>query len=201
VQNSLRDDFADNASTKNRRMSEEVKLVERVLGSIRNVADYPTEGINFKDITPILANPHLCRDLLDFMTLQLSRHKFTAVAGIESRGFLFGMLLAARLELPFIPIRKKGKLPFATIHQDYVLEYGRATLEVHIDALGPTDKVLVHDDLLATGGTVEAACKLVEQLGAKVEACSFVIGLAFLNGVARLSPHCEAIYTITEFTS
>ncbi len=181
-------------------MSEE-GIIDRVFGSIRSVANYPTQGVNFKDITPLLANPDLCRDVLDFITLQLSRHKFTAVAGIESRGFLFGMLLAARLELPFIPIRKKGKLPFTTVHQDYVLEYGRAALEVHIDAIGPNDKVLVHDDLLATGGTVEAACKLVEQLGAKVEACSFLVGLAFLNGRARLTPHCEAIYTITEFTS
>jgi len=155
--------------------------------SIRDVKDFPKPGILFKDITPLLLDPAA----LAYATDKLAEgwEGITHVAGIESRGFIFGVPVAQKLGLGFVPIRKKGKLPAETISQSYALEYGEDTVEVHADAFGEGDRVLIIDDLLATGGTLSAACDLVEKTGAKIGGCALVIELAFLEGRAKLGNH------------
>ncbi len=155
--------------------------------TVRDVADFPKPGIIFKDITPILKDYALCQQITQALAQQVKHLKIDAVAGIESRGFLFGMALAQALNVPFVPIRKAGKLPHKTIKQSYNLEYGNATLEIHEDAFTPGQNVLIHDDLLATGGTVVAATKLIQQLNANIAAYSFIISLDFLNGKQQLT--------------
>ena len=153
---------------------------------VRDVPDFPIKGIIFKDITTLIKNPKGFDYTLSEL-YNLSKNKgITKVVGIESRGFIFGGALANKLGVGFVPIRKPGKLPADTIKQTYELEYGTDSIEIHKDALEPGDKVLIHDDLLATGGTMEAACKLVEKLGADVLQISFVIELDFLNGREKL---------------
>jgi adenine phosphoribosyltransferase len=167
-------------------------IESKIKKAVRDVADFPKPGIVFKDITPILKNASLCAEITEALKLQLKGIEVDVVAGIESRGFLFGMLLAQALGVPFIPIRKAGKLPFKKIQQACELEYGSAVLELHEDALLQGQKVLIHDDLLATGGTVVAASKLIKMLNAEVAAFSFIISLEFLDGKKQLdafSPH------------
>lgn len=167
-------------------------LATKIKQTLRDVADFPKPGIVFKDITPILKDPTLCTEITKALVSDLKGIKIDVVAGIESRGFLFGLALAQALNVPFVPIRKAGKLPYKTVQQSYDLEYGSAILEVHEDAFTPGQNVLIHDDLLATGGTVVAASHLVNQLQANVAAYSFLISLDFLNGKDRLnvfSPH------------
>ncbi|RZL46640.1 MAG: adenine phosphoribosyltransferase [Pedobacter sp.] len=161
-------------------------LVNRIKQTLRDVPDFPKPGIIFKDITPVLKDPSLCAAITEALAEQLKDVKIDVVAGIESRGFLFGLALAQALNVPFVPIRKAGKLPYKTVQQSYSLEYGTATLEIHEDAFTPGQNVLIHDDLLATGGTVVAASKLVNLLQANVAAYSFLISLDFLNGKQRL---------------
>jgi len=158
----------------------------KIKQTVRDVIDFPKPGIIFKDITPILKYAGLCREITTALAEQLSGLKIDVVAGIESRGFLFGMSLAHLLDVPFVPIRKAGKLPYKTIQQSYDLEYGSAMLELHEDAILPGQRVLIHDDLLATGGTVVAASKLIRKLGAEITGYSFIIALEFLNGKDRL---------------
>jgi len=149
---------------------------------IRDVPDFPKKGIVFKDITTLLKNPEALTRTSS-MLFDLAKHKgITKVAGIESRGFIFGGLLAEKLKAGFVPIRKPSKLPAEKISETYALEYGTDTIEIHTDAIVPGDKVLLHDDLLATGGTANAAVKLIEKLGGKVVQFSFLIELVFLNG-------------------
>jgi adenine phosphoribosyltransferase len=167
--------------------------------TVRDVNDFPKPGIVFKDITPILKDPALCLEITKAMAEQVKGMDIDVVAGIESRGFLFGPQLAELLNVPFVPIRKAGKLPYTTVQQTYDLEYGTATIEMHEDALLPGQKVLIHDDLLATGGTVVAASKLVMQLGAEVAGYSFIIGLEFLNGRLRLTPYSDKIYSLASY--
>lgn len=156
---------------------------------IRTVPDFPKKGIMFRDITTLLKNPGGIADALEKL-YNLSKDKgITKVAGIESRGFILGAGLALKLGVGFVPIRKPGKLPAEKISESYTLEYGIDSIEIHKDALIPGDKVLLHDDLLATGGTMLAACKLVEKLGAKVEQISFLIELDFLNGRDKLKDY------------
>lgn len=156
---------------------------------IRDIKDFPKEGILFKDITPLLNNSKavdLClNNLLDLID-DKAIHK---VVGIESRGFFFGTLLAQKLDAGFVPVRKSGKLPFETISETYALEYGTDTLEMHKDAINKGDRVLIHDDVLATGGTAQAVCKLVEQLGGTIVQCNFLMKLDFLNGKEKLSAY------------
>ncbi|MCX7797446.1 MAG: adenine phosphoribosyltransferase [Melioribacter sp.] len=153
---------------------------------IRTIPDFPKKGIMFKDITTLLKNKEAFRYAVDEL-YKLSKDKnITKVAGIESRGFILGSVLAARLGAGFVPIRKPGKLPAEKLTETYILEYGIDSIEMHKDALTENDIVLLHDDLLATGGTMEAACKLVEKLGAKVAQISFLIELSFLNGREKL---------------
>ena len=174
-------------------------IESKIKDTVRDVADFPKPGIIFKDITPILKDAALCREITEALVVRLSGIQIDVVAGIESRGFLFGMLLAQALDVPFVPIRKAGKLPFKTIQQACNLEYGSAVLELHEDALTAGQKVLVHDDLLATGGTVVAAAKLIEQLGAEVSAFSFIIGLDFLKGGERLAEFSPVTFSLASY--
>jgi len=166
---------------------------------VRDVNDFPKPGIVFKDITPILKDAVLCGEITAALAAQLSGMKIDVVAGIESRGFLFGMSLANLLGVPFVPMRKAGKLPYKTIRQDYDLEYGSAALELHEDAISPGQHVLIHDDLLATGGTVVAASQLIHKLGAVVAGYSFIIALDFLNGRERLATYSPNNFALASY--
>lgn len=153
---------------------------------IRDIQDFPKPGIGFKDITPLLANPEATKECLDLLIKGLGDKKIDKVVGVESRGFFFGTLLAEKLKAGFVPVRKPNKLPFETISATYALEYGTDTLEIHTDAIQKGEKVLIHDDVLATGGTVKAVCELVERLGGEIVQCNFIMELAFLNGKDKI---------------
>jgi adenine phosphoribosyltransferase len=162
---------------------------------IRDIPDFPKPGILFKDITPLLAEPKVFRPVIDRLAEQFSGRGIDTVAAAEARGFIFGAPLALALGVSFVPIRKPGKLPYKTVSLEYALEYGTDRLEMHNDAVGPGRKVLLLDDVLATGGTMQASRDLVLQTGAEVVACAFVVELSFLNGRARLEP-CEVFSLI-----
>lgn len=153
---------------------------------IRDIADFPQPGIVFKDITPLVQDPVMLRECIDALIAPFRESNITAVAGMEARGFIFGSLAAWELGVGFIPLRKPGKLPYDVQRVDYDLEYGNASLEAHIDAIEPGDKILLIDDVLATGGTARASCELVEKLGGEVVACAFVMELGFLDGRQQL---------------
>ncbi|GAA3637799.1 adenine phosphoribosyltransferase [Kineosporia mesophila] len=165
-------------------------LSERLAAGLRDIPDYPSPGILFKDITPLLADPELFAASVDALA---AAHRagtgaeVDVVAGVEARGFIFGAAVALSLGVGFVPIRKKGKLPHTTVSAEYTLEYGTAIIEVHEDAVHPGQRVLLLDDVLATGGTAEAAAGLLEGIGAHVVSVSFLVELAFLNGRERLS--------------
>ncbi len=156
---------------------------------IRDIPDFPKPGIVFKDITPLLANHEAFDAAIDLMAQHFQDRPIDAIVAAEARGFIFAAPLALRLKAGFIPVRKPGKLPFDTHSFHYELEYGTDTLEIHTDGALPGQNVLVVDDLLATGGTVEACCRLLEKTGANVVACAFAIELKFLNGAERIAPH------------
>ena len=155
---------------------------------IRDIPDFPKPGIVFKDITPLLLDPDALGAAIDELAAWARPREVDFVLAAEARGFILGAAVAARLGAGFVPARKPGKLPHDTISAEYVLEYGVDVLEMHRDALGGGRRVLVHDDLLATGGTARALCELVEQLGGEVVGCAFLAELAFLGGRARLAP-------------
>src|SRR6266699_2111805 len=157
-----------------------------VEAAIRNIPDFPKPGIQFKDITPLLADARLFSGCIDLLTDHLKPGMVDAVVGIDARGFIFAAAAALKLQAGFVPIRKKGKLPFQTHEQEYELEYGTATVAVHVDALKPGSRVLLIDDLLATGGTAAAAAALVQRLGAQILQISFLIELSFLHGRDKL---------------
>ena len=167
--------------------------------AIRDIPDFPKPGIIFKDITPILKDAKLCSGVIEAFVNRIGSDKIDVIAGIESRGFLFGLMLANRLQIPFVPIRKQGKLPAKTIQESCELEYGSAILELHQDALKPGQRVMIHDDLLATGGTVSAATRLVQKLGGIIAGYSFVISLDFLNGKEKLRLVSENIITLVSY--
>lgn len=154
---------------------------------IREILDFPKPGINFKDITPLLADPDAFEYAVSRIGAHYAKTDIGAIAAAEARGFLFAAPLALQLRKPLIPLRKPGKLPFSTHSQKYELEYGNAELQMHTDSVTPGKSVLLVDDLLATGGTVAAACKLVEQAGGTVAGCAFVVELDFLNGRDKLN--------------
>ena len=156
---------------------------------IRNIPDFPKPGIQFKDITPLVKNPAMLKLTVHELIKPYWGQGITAVAGMEARGFIFGTLAAAEFGVGFIPLRKPGKLPYDVHTSSYELEYGEAELQVHADALDKNDKVLLVDDLLATGGTAAAACDLIEKLGAEIVACAFVIELDELAGRQKLGEH------------
>lgn len=156
---------------------------------IRNVPNFPKPGILFRDITPLLAAPSAFGKTIDLFAEHFADHGITAIVAAEARGFIFAAPLALKLNAAFVPVRKPGKLPYETQSFSYDLEYGSDTLHMHIDALGPQDRVLVIDDLLATGGTMLACLNLIERLNANVVGCAFLVELSFLNGRDRLAPH------------
>ncbi|MBD3635742.1 MAG: adenine phosphoribosyltransferase [Crocinitomicaceae bacterium] len=167
--------------------------------TIRDIPDFPKEGILFKDITPIFQKPLLCNKIIERIASDIKNWNVEVIAGIESRGFLMGVSLAMELDLPFVLIRKKGKLPYNTVSHKYELEYGSAEIEMHTDSFKPGQRVLIHDDLLATGGSASAAAELIQKQGGEVAGFSFLIELAFLNGSERLTPYSENISTLVAY--
>jgi adenine phosphoribosyltransferase len=165
-----------------------VRLAERVRAAMRDVPDFPRPGILFKDITPVLADPPLFAAVIEHMARQWAGRGVEVVAGIESRGFIFAAPLALQLGCAFLPIRKPGKLPYRTVSVEYALEYGTDRLEAHEDGLVAGARVLIVDDVLATGGTAGATAQLIQRLGGEVAGAAFLLGLSFLNGVQRLAP-------------
>lgn len=157
--------------------------------TIRGVPNFPIEGILFYDITTLLKNPAALRESVDRLTHHYQNMDIDLIVGMESRGFIFGMPLAYQLEKGFVPIRKPGKLPAEKISESYDLEYGHNTLEIHLDAIEKGQKVLIVDDLLATGGTARASCNLIEKLGGEVVSLAFIIELSFLKGRDKLSEY------------
>lgn len=163
-----------------------MKALETLKQAIRTVSDFPEPGIQFKDITPVLGRPDLLRLAIGALIEPFQKQTITKVVGIESRGFILGGMLAHHLDAGFVPVRKKGKLPYQTIAESYQLEYGTDTIEMHIDAITSGDRVLIHDDVIATGGTAEATIRLVERAGGEVVGCTFLIELIALEGRRRL---------------
>ncbi|MCX7728674.1 MAG: adenine phosphoribosyltransferase [Bacteroidia bacterium] len=173
-------------------------ISEKIKNTIREIPDFPTPGVNFKDITPIFENPQLCEEIIQSFIEQISE-KPDAVLGIESRGFLFGFLLANRLQVPFILARKAGKLPYKTVKAEYQLEYGSSAIEINQDSIKPEQKILIHDDLLATGGTAMAAAQLILHHRAKVSDFTFLIELSSLKGKEKLQAITKNIICLTTY--
>ena len=165
---------------------------------IREIPDFPKEGINFKDITPLLLDKDISNDIIDAFIDSVKDLKVDAIVGIESRGFLFGFLLANKMGIPFIPIRKVGKLPGDTLKYKYELEYGEAEVEIHINDVEKGWNILIHDDLLATGGTACAAAELINQLNANIVAFTFIVSLYALNGEERLQQYTDNIISLID---
>ncbi len=165
-------------------MDEKIKKISE---AIRTIPDFPKKGIQFKDITPLLGDAALFADTIDWFAESVNGAGIEVIAGVESRGFIFGAALALKMSVGFVPIRKPGKLPYKTFKEEYALEYGTDALEIHQDAVQKGQKVLLIDDLLATGGTALAAAKLIERCGGEVAAIRFLIELTFLNGKEKLS--------------
>ena len=153
---------------------------------IRDIHDFPTKGVIFRDITPLLKDPKALKFTEDALVALLGDLKIDKVVGMESRGFFFAPMLASRLHAGFIPVRKPGKLPHTTIRHEYDLEYGSDALEMHADAIQKGDRVLIHDDVLATGGTAQATCRLIEKMGGKIVQCNFLLEIDFLKGKDKL---------------
>ena len=164
---------------------------------IREIPDFPKPGIIYKDITPLLLDAEATREATAALLRELDGQKIDKVAGIESRGFFFGTLLARELNCGFVPIRKAGKLPYETLSESYALEYGEDVLEIHRDAVTKGEKVLIHDDVLATGGTASAACKLIERMGGEIVQCNFLMDLKFLEGREKLESH--QVFSLVSF--
>jgi adenine phosphoribosyltransferase len=174
------------------------ELENDIRKAIRDVRDFPKPGIIFKDITPVFYDQKLCSEIVDGF-IERMNEKPDAIVGIESRGFLFGFLVANKLNIPFILVRKKGKLPYKTHSIEYQLEYGTSTIEMHDDALNKNWKVIIHDDLLATGGTASATAELVKKSGAIVAGFNFIISLDFLEGKKKLTNHTNNITCLVHY--
>ena len=174
-------------------------ISHKINAAVREVPDFPKPGVNFKDITTLLLDSDLSSEIINVFIDKLNGKKIDAIVGVESRGFLFGFLLASKLGIPFIPIRKVGKLPGETLRHKYDLEYGSAEVEIHKSDMKKGWNVVVHDDLLATGGTACAAAELIEDLGAKVTAFTFVISLDFLNGIQKLEQYSKDIISLKRY--
>ncbi len=176
-----------------------MNLEERIKDTIRDIPNFPKEGIVFKDISTVLSDSILSNDVLNAFVDSAKEAEVNKVVGVESRGFLFGQAIAMKLGVPFVMLRKEGKLPYKKVSHAYELEYGSAIIEVHEDAFKPGDKVLIHDDLLATGGTASAAGELVQMLGAQVAQYSFMIDLSFLNGQDKLERFTKNIIKLATY--
>lgn len=176
-----------------------MELNERLKRIIRDVKDFPKEGIVFKDISPIMQDATLCQEIITELTQKYRTLSLNGIAGIESRGFLFGFPLAVALGIPFILIRKQGKLPYKKISHAYDLEYGSAVIEMHEDAIRPGERILIHDDLLATGGSAAAAAELIQKCGGIVAGFDFLVELAFLEGRHHLSSYSVPIKQLISY--
>ena len=174
-------------------------ISEKLDKAIRNVPNFPIEGINFKDITTLLLDPDLSLEIIDAFIESLKGEKVDAIVGVESRGFLFGFLLANKLGIPFVPIRKSGKLPCETINFKYDLEYGSSEIEIHKNDIKKNWNVLIHDDLLATAGTACAAAELIKLSGASVAGFAFVVSLNYLNPYKKLIQYSSNIFSLVEY--
>lgn len=172
---------------------------QALASAIRSVPDFPKKGIIFRDITTLLKDKDMYRLYVDILYERYKNHRIDKIVGVESRGFIGGGALAYRLGAGFVPIRKPGKLPAEKIRKEYQLEYGTDAVEIHRDAIAKGERILLHDDLLATGGTIEAACKLVEQLGGNIIGLSFLIELSFLQPRKRLSQY--DIFSLVSYES
>jgi adenine phosphoribosyltransferase len=174
-------------------------IEDKLKAIIRDVPDFPKPGILFKDISTIMLNPKISKEVLNHLKDLYEKQGVEAVAGIESRGFLFGYPLAMELGVPFILIRKEGKLPYKKLKHSYDLEYGSAVVEIHEDAVLPGQRVLIHDDLLATGGSANAAAELIKKCGGEIAGFNFLVGLSFLNGEEKLNKHSSNIVNLARF--
>lgn len=175
------------------------KISDLVKSTIRDVADYPKKGIVFKDISPLFQDPTLNKGILQELVCQVRGLDVDVVVGIDSRGFIMGNAMALELGVPFVMARKKGKLPYDKISETYSLEYGQDEIEIHTDSIKKGQKILIHDDLLATGGTAECVAKLVGRLGGEVKAFSFIVDLKFLNGEQVLNKYCSNIFSVVAY--
>lgn len=174
-------------------------IEERLKSAIRDVPDFPKPGIMFKDITPIMLDATLSKELVAYLADLYKDKGIDKIAGIESRGFLLGYPLAMALNIPFVLIRKAGKLPYHKLSHSYDLEYGSATIEIHVDAIKAGERILIHDDLLATGGSAGAAAELVQKCGGEVAGFNFLVALNFLNGAEKLMPYSENIVNLAVY--
>ena len=172
---------------------------QTIRAHIRTVPDWPAPGVQFRDITPLLSTPRVFRVLIDEFVHRYFDVKPDAIAGLDARGFIIGSVVAYELNIGFVPIRKKGKLPFTTVQESYELEYGSATVEMHTDAVKPGDRVVLIDDLIATGGTMTAGRRLLERLGATVIEGAAIVDLPELGGSARLRDSGLALFTLVDF--
>jgi adenine phosphoribosyltransferase len=177
----------------------DLQLQSKLSALLRDIPDFPRPRILFKDITPLLASPSAVEEVTREIVLHYSKQNIEAVAAVEARGFIFGAMIAQGLNVPFIPVRKAGKLPFHKITEEYSLEYGKAAIEIHSDAIAKGSRVLIHDDVLATGGTATAAGNLVTKLGGVVAGYSFIINLSFLpgEGVLKNNFHINPHYLMS----
>lgn len=176
-----------------------MSIESSIKNTIRDVKDYPKPGIIFKDLTPILKDPKLCKNILGEFIDHIKPFHPDALCCLDARGFWFGLSISMELGIPMIPVRKKGKLPFDTFSQKYELEYGTAEIEVHTDGFEKGMKVLIHDDLLATGGTASAAADLVKKSGAEVVGFAFMVELCFLMGAERIKHHSEKVMSLCRY--
>ena len=176
-----------------------MNLSDKIKATVRDVPDFPKPGILFKDIVPLFSDPELCQEMVAGFAEQFKQMKIEGIACIESRGFFLGMMIAQKLQVPFIPLRKKGKLPYETVSVKYDLEYGSETLEMHVDSVKPGQHILIHDDLLATGGTALAASQLIQNAGGKIAAFAFIIELGFLKGKEKLLAVNENVIALAEY--
>ncbi|MDQ3046015.1 MAG: adenine phosphoribosyltransferase [Bacteroidota bacterium] len=174
-------------------------LEEKIKSVIRDVPDFPKPGILFKDITPILHLPQLCNEIVSEFAKQFSDKKIDAIVGVESRGFLFGFALAAKMKIPFVLVRKAGKLPYKKIAYEYDLEYGSSKVEMQVNDIKSGWNVLIHDDLLATGGTAEAAARLIQMQNGKVAGFAFLVELEFLKGKERLLQYSDQVVSLVTY--
>jgi len=173
--------------------------MKKIKNAIRTIPNFPIDGIMFRDVTTLYSNSEAMKEVIKLTCDYWRNEGLTSIAGIEARGFITGSIIANQLSLPFVPIRKKGKLPHDTLSQEYELEYGKATIEIHSDALNSNDKVLIVDDLIATGGTALASIELVKNLGANVNGCTFIIDLPELKGKEKIEEIGIKVQTLCSF--
>ena len=173
--------------------------MEIIKNAIRTIPNFPIDGIMFRDVTTLYSNSKAMKEVINLTCNYWDNRGLTSIAGIEARGFITGSIIANQLSLPFVPIRKKGKLPYDTLRQDYELEYGKATIEIHSDALNSNDNVLIVDDLIATGGTALASIELVKKLNANISGCSFIIDLPELGGKEKIENEGIEVQALCSF--